>query len=104
MHKSVPSEHLSIIITTSPIRSHPDTQVIDDSINSILMQKSLDDVHVYIVCDGAKVHEEDNKYKSGVITQDRMDNYREYIARLHVKYNNPHKYTIIERECRHGFA
>lgn len=47
--------HLSIIVTTSPIRSHPDTQVIDDSIDSILKQPSLKDIHIYIVCDGAKV-------------------------------------------------
>lgn len=42
---------------------------------------------MYIVCDGAKVSEE-NKYKSGIITQDRMDNYNEYKLRLHAKYNN----------------
>ena len=65
------SEDLSIIVTTSPIRSQPDTQVIDDSINSILNQPSLKLVHIYIVCDGAKVTEE-NKYKSGMITADRM--------------------------------
>lgn len=71
MQQSVAAEHLSIIVTTSPIRSHPDTQVIDDSIDSILAQKCLENVHIYIVCDGAKVTEE-NKYKSGMITQDRM--------------------------------
>lgn len=103
MHHTVPQEHLSIIITTSPIRSQPDTQVIDDSINSILAQKSLDNIHIYIICDGAKITEQ-NKYKSGIITQDRMDNYVEYKKRLHLKYNNKQKYTIIQREYRHGFA
>lgn len=53
---SVLPTHLSIIITTSPIHSHPDTQLIDDSINSILIQPTLEKVHIYIVCDGAKVN------------------------------------------------
>lgn len=103
MEGAVPADHLSIIVTTSPIRSHPDTQVIDDSINSILKQKTLKDIHIYIVCDGAKVNEE-NKYKSGIITQDRMDNYIEYKKILHEKYGDKGKFTIIERENRHGFA
>lgn len=54
-HQQVPADHLSIVITTSPIRSHPNTQVIDDSIDSILKQPTLALTPIYIVCDGAKV-------------------------------------------------
>ena len=64
----VKSEDLSIIVTTSPIRCHPNTKIIDDSIASINLQPSLKDVHIYIVCDGAKVREE-NLYKSGIVTE-----------------------------------
>lgn len=57
MSTVVSPDELSIIVTTSPIRSHPDTQVIDDSIDSILRQPSLKLVHIFIICDGAKVTE-----------------------------------------------
>lgn len=67
---AVNPEHLSIILTTSPIKSHPNTYIIDCSLESILTQPSLKDVHIYIICDGAKISPHDeNKYKSGIISQ-----------------------------------
>ncbi len=67
---TISPEHLSIILTTSPIKSNPNTYVIDCSIDSILSQPSLKDIHVYIICDGAKISPlDENKYKSGIISQ-----------------------------------
>jgi hypothetical protein len=85
------------VITTSPIKSHPSTQVIDNSIESILKQPSLKDVHIYIICDGAKV-KKNNEYKSGIVTMETMKNYNAYKETLRQKYSDVKKYTIIERE------
>ena len=51
----VPSQNLSIVFTTSPIKSHPETAIIDLSLSGILSQPSLKDVHIFIICDGAKI-------------------------------------------------
>lgn len=55
----IPKEHLSIILTTSAIKSHPSTVIIDRAIQSILNQPSLANIHVYIICDGAKISPHD---------------------------------------------
>lgn len=55
----IPQEHLSIILTTSPIKSHPSTVILDGAIKSILSQPSLANIHVYIICDGAKISPHD---------------------------------------------
>lgn len=46
---------LAIIITTSPIRSNPSTEVIDQAISTILKEPSLDNTTIFVICDGAKV-------------------------------------------------
>lgn len=55
----IPQENLSIILTTSPIKSHPSTVILDGAIKSILSQPSLANIHVYIICDGAKISPHD---------------------------------------------
>lgn len=53
----VNSSDLIIIMTTSPIRSNPTTEVIDMAIDSIFKEPSLDLISIYIICDGVKVTE-----------------------------------------------
>lgn len=55
-NKVNPSD-LIIIMTTSPIRSNPTTEVIDMAIDSIFKEPSLDLISIYIICDGVKVTE-----------------------------------------------
>ena len=51
----ISADHLAIIITTSPIQSHPNTDIFDQSIESINKFESLSQVPIYIMCDGAKI-------------------------------------------------
>jgi len=90
---------LSIVITTSPIQSHPSTDVIDQVINSFdLLQLDcssndtsnnnnnvLKKIQVLIVCDGYKVNQ-NHAYKSGKITQQKSVDYELYVERLKHKY------------------
>lgn len=47
------------------------------------------------MCDSAKITTADDKYKSGIVTEETMINYREYLRRLKEKYNNPKKYIFV---------
>ncbi len=89
---------LSIVITTSPIRSHPSTQMIDKVLASLHIKDAW---QVIIVCDGYRVSEK-HELKRGVITPIQVLNYLQYIDNL--KTNSPKNYTVLVRERRYGFA
>jgi hypothetical protein len=84
------TEQLSIIITTSPIKSHPSTSLIDQTINSFKRTPHLIDCPIIILCDGFKTKSSGNKneYKSCVITEEVKEKYLEFISRLKKKYLN----------------
>ena len=94
------SEFLTIIITTSPIKSHPSTYVLDQVIESFNLIDELNDCKKLIICDGYQIIS-NNKYKSGKISQDVATNYEIYIESIIDKYDNS---EVIKRESRYGFA
>ena len=94
------SDFLTIIITTSPIKSHPSTDVLDQVIESFNLIDELNDCKKLIICDGYQIIS-NNKYKSGKITQEVATNYELYIESITDKYNNS---VIIKRDNRYGFA
>lgn len=94
------SDFLTIIITTSLIKSHPSTYVIDQVIESFNFIDGLNDCKKIIICDGYQIIP-NNKYKSGKITQDVATNYDLYIESITDKYHNS---EIIKRDKRCGFA
>lgn len=94
------SDALTIIITTSPIESHPSTAVLDTVIKSFIFIDELNDCNKIIICDGYEILSK-NEYKSGKITQKVADNYEVYIESITDKYDNS---VIIKRDIRYGFA
>lgn len=52
---SVSPDLLSVIITTSPIPSHPSTEIMDKCLSSLFEQPTLVTVPIFIVCDGVQV-------------------------------------------------
>lgn len=87
---------LSILITTSFIKSHPSTEMIEETIRRL----PCNDAKVLIVCDGFKVSDKP-KAKSGTVTQDDSLKYKEYLDRLLILFPN---YLIIIRDKRYGYA
>lgn len=91
---------LSIIITTSAIRSHPSTHMIDKVIASLHIKSTW---QVIIICDGYRLSTKDTfELKRGVITEQQAQHYLQYIENL--RTHSPANFTIIVRERRYGFA
>lgn len=68
-------ENITVLVVTSPIQSHPDTRIIDETIGSI--RTHLPDSEIIICIDG--VREEQEHYKK---------NYQEYTRRILWKCSN----------------
>ena len=79
-------ERLSIILVTSPIVSHPATELIDKVIDSFSLVDGLTSCSLTIIADGVNL----GKYrpKRGSVTQEMIDNYKLYIQALQDKANN----------------
>lgn len=65
----------TVIIVSSPIQSHPDTKILDETMDSILTQ--LPDSEVIVCLDGVREEQEDKR-----------KNYEEYCRRVLWKANN----------------
>lgn len=63
------SDDLTVLVTTSPIPSHPSTAIIEETVASVRDQ--LGDCEIVIVCDGVRKEQED-----------RRGDYEEYLRRL----------------------
>ena len=96
---------LTIIITTSPIKSHPSTNLLDETIESFLKVDGLNDCNKIIICDGY-VNNEKDKFKSGHVTSKTIIDYEKFIELIVEKVNNgTYKYTTINKQAtRNGFA
>ena len=90
---------LTIIITTSPIQSHPSTEVIDEVRNSFKLIDGLSEVHQIIVADGYLVSDT-YAPKSGKISREMANNYQIYLKSLKEKTSKEANVTLVEREER----
>ena len=77
-----PSTQLTVVITTSPIRSNPSTRMMEDILLSFQRVPGLFECEKIIVCDGC-VTKSQRKHKAGVCTEEDLVNYLEYKSRLH---------------------
>ena len=97
------SKYLTIIITTSPVKSNPDTQMFQSVLKSFELVKGLSSCRKLLVCDGYKVSSEgEYRFKKGLINPDCVSNYKQYIQNL--KLLEIENCRIIERQDRFGFA
>lgn len=75
-------EGITVVVPVSPIKSHPSTEIIDETIDSIRHQ--LPDSRIVVTFDGVR-HEQ----------LDKSADYQEFIARFLAKYNNQNIYPVI---------
>ena len=82
------SSLLSVLVVTSPIGVHPSTEVIDQTLASLLTIPELSSCRTLIVCDGVRISLLDSvdEYKQGVVTADTCDRYDAYKSALLTRY------------------
>ena len=98
---------LTIIITTSPIKSHPSTELLDDTIGAFKLVDGLDDCDKIIMCDGYNIVEDGKvAFKKAKVTAETIVNYTKFKDTIQKKaLCNMYKYTTInEQNARNGFA
>ena len=76
-----PRSLMYIVLTTSPVASHPSTALVEAVLRSFAHVPALFDCRLIIVADGYRVGGK-AKHKSGVVTEDGAQRYRQYVARL----------------------
>lgn len=79
---------LTVVIPVSPIKSHPSTEIVDETISSV--RKQLPEARIVVTFDGVR-HEQ----------EDRRADYNEFIEQFLRKYNNQNVYPIIFDDHTH---
>jgi hypothetical protein len=124
------SELLTIVITTSPIKSHPSTEVIESAMATFLLAGGSNFAYScrkIIVCDGYRTYVSDAKdddptttvsrrqndkqsMRNGIVTPQQAENYAQYKERLQTLCENAtttsafQNTNIIELPDRHGYG
>lgn len=103
-------EKLTVILTTSPVGRHPDTDLIDEVIGSMQLVDGVHECRLIIVCDGYRCESGEGvaftqpKYRVGIVDPASAANYEEYKARLRAKALASSTLEVLELESRHGFG
>jgi len=74
------SERVTLIMVTSPILSHPSTELMERVVSSFSLVSSLTSCHMLILADGVKCGK--FRPKRGVVPQEMVTNYNLYLDRL----------------------
>jgi hypothetical protein len=102
MSRAAPN--ISIIVVTSPVKSHPDTKIIDAVIDSFSLIEGLEACPVFVVFDGFVVAE-NARTKSGRITAEMAATYEEYYHVMERKYGGEDsRYRMLRSDAHRGFA
>lgn len=75
---------VTIVLTTSPCRSHPSTMLIEETVSSIARHAGASpatETRLLVVCDGVKVRAK-SKFRSGQVDEDGAARYEAYLDRL----------------------
>lgn len=79
---------ITVLIPVSPIRSHPSTAILDETIASV--REQLPNARIILTFDGVRAEQ-----------QDLHDSYQEFIARVLWRYNNQNIYPMIFQDHTH---
>ena len=98
-------DSLDVIITTSYVQSCPSTSLIDKTIESLSLLIGIDNLVLYIICDGYNIIPNGNRkfIKSGLIYQQDALDYEEYITNLYSKYTSKN-IIILKQKDHNGYA
>lgn len=71
---------LSIVLVTSPIASHPSTELLEKVVSSFKLVPELSSCRLVIIGDGVKLGK--FRPKRGSVTSEMIDNYRTYLTNI----------------------
>ena len=94
-------EELTVIITTSAIKSHPSTELIEEVINSFKQCSGLYNTKKIIICDGF-IPSSKSSYKQGKLSPFDASNYQKYLNNIKERFIP--SCDVIIRDSRCGFA
>lgn len=101
------SDIVTIVLTTSPVRTHPSTRLIEETFLSFTLTPDLAECNKIIIADGVKIKQH-SKFRSGMVTAEADAAYRHYLHRLSHLIRSPsssmYGATLISLQERHGFA
>ena len=76
----------TIVLVTSPIPSHPSTELVDEVIRSFDLVKGLEMCPLVIVADGFQIRSGRNAWNQGKIDENTSKTYVEYVDAMKAKY------------------
>merc|ERR1719500_1201809 len=80
------SERVTILMVTSPILSHPSTELMERVVSSFSLVSSLSSCQMLLLADGVKCGK--FRPKRGMVPTDMVTNYNLYLDRLEELVNN----------------
>ena len=96
---------LTVVLTTSPVRLHPSTALLDETVASMrAFASGAQHCELLVVCDGVRTHKGDGraytapKWRQGIVDPAAGHDYNEYKTRAKGKYR------VLELPHRHGFG
>eukprot|EP00930_Biecheleria_cincta_P102745 TRINITY_DN94570_c0_g1_i1.p1 TRINITY_DN94570_c0_g1~~TRINITY_DN94570_c0_g1_i1.p1 ORF type:complete len:336 (+),score=35.66 TRINITY_DN94570_c0_g1_i1:80-1087(+) len=81
-----PCARTSVVLVTSPVASHPSTQLIDEVIHSFKIVSGLADCPLVIVGDGVTVRSGRPRWNQGKVDEEHLLRYTQYLDALRSKY------------------
>lgn len=81
INSDVVRDRMTVVVTTSPVQSNPNTDMIQALFNSFELVPGLASCNKIVVCDGV-VQCGVNKYRSGQVTEAKRKDYDEYVRVL----------------------
>lgn len=97
---------MSVVITTSPVPSHPSTMMLTAVLNSFSRVRTLQECSIVIVCDGFNLCKKIT-WKAGRITEEAAANYESYLENLEAMLNDsrlPDGTKLVFLDGRNGQA
>lgn len=80
---------LTIVLVTSPVLSHPSTQLIDEVIASFELVSGLASCPLMIVADGVRLSTGRPRWNQGKVNEAALASYLQYLEALRSKYSPP---------------
>jgi hypothetical protein len=100
------SDKLTVVITTSPVASNPDTEMLEEVLATFSFAPGLLDCPKVFVFDGVKIKDK-AQYRQGQVTAEGQRNYEEYKARIRQLSQEGGLFAnsqMVECEERMGFG
>lgn len=107
-------ERLTVIITTSPVRRHPSTELIDEVLASRRLALGTSSCDIIIVCDGYRRRNGDGieftqpNYRQGIADAEsamKYDAYKDVLrSRAVAAHGDAPSVQVLELDSRHGFG